>query len=145
METDPLGRSEAWQQHLASERKYGRLITIGCIIHAVILAALVVWANLATGCVPGAAAGSGILRVSCTDNGNASLIKQLEYSIDGGSQHLLGEGDSLQHWLDVGNHRLIGRVEVWWPSGYCEGCGSGSFDEQVYIWDAGYGETTWSR
>jgi len=118
------------------------MIGIGVIIHALILAALVVWASLGSGCSAGLAPDYGILEVFCMDNGSASTIKQLYYSIDGGSQNVLGEGNFMQHWLEVGNHRMSGYYSIW-PSGgmpvpYY-------FDEQVYVWDADYGETTWSR
>lgn len=136
-------RSDLPPEVRAAIRRERKLLLAVLIPHILILAALVVWVNLASGCALGAAAGSGILRVSCVDNGNESLIKQLEYSIDGGSQHVLGEGDSLQNWLDVGNHHLSGSWYSWYGSTGQPGP-NGYFDEQVYVWDAEYGETTWS-
>jgi hypothetical protein len=108
----------------------------------VLPALLVLWIVLLPACPAGLAPGSGILSVSCTDNGSSTTIKQLYYSIDGGPQNVLGEGDMMQHWLQVGDHRMSGYFAIWsWgvlPTPYY-------FDETVYVWDAEYGETTWGK
>ena len=106
--------------------------------------AIVLWAILLSACSAGLNPGSGILQVSCTDNGNDNLIKQLYYSIDGGSQNVIGEGYFMQHWLDVGHHRLSGYWASWYGSTGQPG-GIGYFDEEVYVWNAEHGETTWTR
>ena len=83
----------------------------------------------------------GILRVNFGYMGDADSIWTLHYSIDGGPEYSLSEGQTREHLLVVGNYSLSGSKTIYVPGGWMNPI---FFDVEVYVWDAKYGPTDWS-